>query len=168
MEEERTQSKTQEKIEAAFLAMLAHKDLEDITVTGICSRAGTGRSSFYCYYRDSRDVLRAVEDRLLTELSSIIACSDLQDLGFYYAPRRYVASHRGKFRLLLKKDCRFALRWKDAVKASLIPAVGENQLLAETAASAVVSAYSLWLEGGGIKDFASYGDFIASLLKDVL
>lgn len=46
----------------AFLLILSEKNLQDITVTELCKKAGVARITFYKYYKTINDVLKATVD----------------------------------------------------------------------------------------------------------
>lgn len=50
---------TQECIVDAFLILLGENNLQDITVTEICKKAGVARITFYKYYKTINEVLKA-------------------------------------------------------------------------------------------------------------
>lgn len=61
------------KIENAFIALLRHKDTEEISVTEICKRAGVNRSTFYANYTDIKDLMDAIGERMFGALHRIYA-----------------------------------------------------------------------------------------------
>lgn len=53
---------SQECIIDAFLMLLSENNLQDISVTEICKKAGVARITFYKYYKTINDVLKATVD----------------------------------------------------------------------------------------------------------
>ncbi len=63
---------TKKNLETAFWDLYLHKPLEKISVQAITEHAGYSRGTFYVYYRDVRDVLEQLEDRLLTQTEQTV------------------------------------------------------------------------------------------------
>lgn len=65
------------------LAELAHKEVEKISVSALCEKAGVSRASFYLYYKDIDDLVvktrEYIIDKLCEQLSIILNTKD----GFY-------------------------------------------------------------------------------------
>lgn len=61
------------KIEDAFLLLIQEKNLNEITVSLICSVAGLNRSTFYANYLDIYDLADQVLDRLAAEIKPLYA-----------------------------------------------------------------------------------------------
>lgn len=55
------------KIHTAFIDLLETRELDDISVTDICGRAGINRTTFYMNFRDIYDLAEAEMNRLETE-----------------------------------------------------------------------------------------------------
>lgn len=53
-----------EHITEALLALLSEKEMEDISISELCDRAGVGRASFYRNFNSKEDILRAYIDKL--------------------------------------------------------------------------------------------------------
>ena len=59
---------SQKRIETAFVRLLQHRELREITVTEICQSAGVNRTTFYANYLDIVDLANAVQKRLEMEI----------------------------------------------------------------------------------------------------
>ena len=55
------------KIHTAFIDLLETHDLDNISVTDICMKAGINRTTFYMNFRDIYDLAEAEMNRLETE-----------------------------------------------------------------------------------------------------
>lgn len=118
------------------------------------------RTTFYAYYRNVDDVLVEVEDGLLAGLAEVterVSSGNLPAMNFetfLEETLAYIRANWGYFHVLLvgQPDTRFVARWKDAVKANFarrcpeVRMCGNWDLIAEMAASAVVGAYTWWME----------------------
>ena len=56
------------RMETAFVRLLQHRELKQITVTDICKAADVNRTTFYANYLDLYDLADAVQKRLEAEV----------------------------------------------------------------------------------------------------
>lgn len=61
--------KTKKNIETIFLNLLKEKDLEEISVSLICSLVNINRSTFYLYYSNIYDLLEQIEYKMIIKLT---------------------------------------------------------------------------------------------------
>jgi AcrR family transcriptional regulator len=55
-------------LKKSLITLLEQKSIEKITVKEICGVADLNRSTFYAHYKDPYDLLRQIEEELLSEL----------------------------------------------------------------------------------------------------
>lgn len=67
----RRRRESQQRIEEAFTALLAEKELNRISVTDICAMAGVNRTTFYANYTDVYALAEAVKEGLKREVLSL-------------------------------------------------------------------------------------------------
>ena len=60
-----------ERIEKVFIELLQTKELDEISVSDICKRAGLNRTTFYANYTDIYGLADAIRDKLETEVSDL-------------------------------------------------------------------------------------------------
>ena len=60
-----------ERIEKAFIELLQTKELNEISVSNICKRAGLNRTTFYANYTDIYGLADAIRDKLENEVSDL-------------------------------------------------------------------------------------------------
>lgn len=60
-----------EKIERVFIDLLQSKDLNQISVSDICKKAGLNRTTFYANYTDIYALADSIRDKLETNLSDM-------------------------------------------------------------------------------------------------
>ncbi|MDO4563963.1 MAG: TetR/AcrR family transcriptional regulator, partial [Clostridia bacterium] len=65
-----------EHIRAALLALLAEKQIDDISISELCDKAQVGRASFYRNYENKEDILKAYLRQILDEWVSEYAKSE--------------------------------------------------------------------------------------------
>lgn len=67
----RRRKASRNKIEAAFMELLQHNELNKISVTEICRSAGVNRTTFYANYLDVYDLADAVQKRLEEQVAGL-------------------------------------------------------------------------------------------------
>lgn len=151
---------TRDAIRTEFMRIYEHERVDRITVKGLCAAVPVARTTFYAHYRNIDDVLLDVEDGLLAGLADVterVSCGDLPNMDFGEFLNEtfgFIRASWHDFHALLvdQPDARFVSRWKEAVKANFArrhPQVRMRQnwnLVAEMAASAVIGAYTWWME----------------------
>lgn len=168
----------QQSIEQALLALYAEKDLYQISVKELCSKANVARSTFYTYYDVLDDCLLEIENRTLRELlvlndaiSGQEKISEL-DLSFYRHTIAYIKAHQALLSLFLLKrpNYRFIGKWKDAIKYHLYSRMPSNEnernkgLTLEMLAAQLIGAYQYWLQNPYDLDFA----YVEKLMRKTL
>ena len=142
------------------MGFYVREPLDRITVKGLCAAVPVARTTFYTYYRNVDDVLLDIEDGLLAGLAEVterVSGGDLprMDFGKFLGETfGFIRANWRDFRALLveQPDLRFVAKWKRAVKSNFArryPKVCMRQnwdLIAEMAASAVIGAYTWWME----------------------
>lgn len=78
--EDRRVRKTKAQLRQALTALLARKDLKDITVKELTDLADVNRGTFYCHYQDIYDMLVQVENNLFEELVHVLDAYSASDL----------------------------------------------------------------------------------------
>ena len=150
-------------IRKELMRAYAREQLDRITVKGLCAAVPVARTTFYAHYRNVDDVLLEVEDALLAGLAEVtgrVSGGDLPRMdfsAFLDKTLAFVGQNRDDVHALLvaQPDARFIRRWKNAVKANIAlrypqaRALPNWDLLAEMAASAVIGAYTWWMEHPG-------------------
>lgn len=147
-------------IRTEFMRIYERERVDRITVKGLCAAVPVARTTFYAHYRNVDDVLLEVEDGLLAGLAEVtgrVSGGDLANMDFAVFLDETLGFIRGRWRdfhalLVDQPDARFVARWKEAVKANFArryPGARMRQnwdLVAEMAASAVIGAYTWWME----------------------
>jgi len=151
---------TCEAIRREFVRMYACERMDRITIKGLCAAVPVARTTFYAYYRNVDDVLIEVENGLLGGLAEVterVSGGDLPSMDFAVfldETFSFIRRNWSDFHALLvdQPDARFVARWKDAIKANFARRYPEAcmrknwDLVAEMAASAVIGAYTWWME----------------------
>ena len=73
------------RMQQALIDLLEEKDLNDISITDICEKAGVNRSTFYAHYDNLYDLLKETQESAITEffdsLNSDIGPSDFSKMS---------------------------------------------------------------------------------------
>ena len=78
--EDRRVRKTKARLRQALTALLAQKDISEITVKELAEQADVNRGTFYCHYRDIYDMIAQVENTLFEELEQLMDAYTTSDL----------------------------------------------------------------------------------------
>lgn len=78
--EDRRVRKTKARLRQALSALMAQKDVRDITVKELTELADVNRGTFYCHYRDIYDMITQVENSLFEELGEVMDAYTTSDL----------------------------------------------------------------------------------------
>lgn len=62
---------SRDKIEIAFIHLLQKFDAEDISITELCKAAQINRSTFYANYMDIYDLVKKIEERMLSDFEAL-------------------------------------------------------------------------------------------------
>lgn len=145
---------------AEFMRQYAKKDVQGITVKGLCKAAPVARTTFYAYFNNTDDVCERIEDEIIGGLEAVTASvskGNLPDMGFDLfmdAVEEYIKEHWAAIYAFLaaQPNARFIRKWKDNIilhfgerypEKKRIPHFGA---VAEIAASSLIGAYTYWME----------------------
>lgn len=94
---------TKEAFKNALIELLLEDQrTEQITVTQICSRAGINRSTFYSHYDIPIDIMKEIEEEVLTDFRECIAKIAQSDKSRLICLLRFIKDNARIFRILLK------------------------------------------------------------------
>ncbi|AVV58362.1 TetR/AcrR family transcriptional regulator [Paenibacillus glucanolyticus] len=82
---DRRSLRSQESIKGAFIALLAEKSFDEITIQDIADKANVGRRTIYLHYLDKYDLLDRLIEEYISELRRL--CQSSSDLSFVDAMR---------------------------------------------------------------------------------
>lgn len=152
-------------IERALLELYCRKELGEISVKELCSKASVARSTFYAYYNVIDDCMLSIENRLISELvrlnSELMGTDTLEDLDFFRDAMEFVQDNSETFTVLLVKrpNFRFIEKWKDGIKYHMYDRMPHQsseknrELTLEMIASEAIAAYTFWLKKSYDIDF---------------
>lgn len=97
--------KSQEKIEKIFLQLIQKKDIEDISISAICSMANLNRSTFYSNYVDIYDLANKIKTKMAEEFSDFHKERNSKtDSDGYLAMFKYIKDNQIFFKTYFKLE----------------------------------------------------------------
>ena len=147
-------------IKKQFMKEYEKREFGAITVKALCASTPVARTTFYAYYSNTDDVRSEIEDELIQGLMDVaeqVSGGDLASMDFQKfmdETERYIRNNWGDIELFLVKqpNLRFIRKWKDAIKVNFFKRhpkmryAKNHDAIAEIAASAMISAYTYWME----------------------
>ena len=94
---------TKKLLRDSLMALMEEKPISRISVTELCKGAGVNRGTFYSHYREPEDVLRNIEEDLVSNVSDIL--DNLSDTSeIYHAVTQALYRNRDACRLLISPN----------------------------------------------------------------
>lgn len=148
--------RTRRTIRETLFSLMGEKPVERITTTELCREAHINRNTFYAHYGSPEDVMREVEDELVSDvertLKKAYATGDVTlELS------RHVARHQDLYRALWRcKSSRLKERAMDLVVGQSLDVwhreglskIGEGELFLRFAAQGSLAVMERWLYDG--------------------
>ena len=170
---------TEARICCALVELLHEEPLADISVKELCSRAYVARSTFYAHYRNVDDVLAAIEQAAVEDLTVLndplatASPSDAASLSFFQGTLAYLDEHRDLMGVLLveRPDARFIARWKEAIEGHLrarspmAVSTTEGEFTIDLVASSMVSGCAYLVEHSTTLDVEKACTILADILR---
>ena len=156
--------KTKRAIRNAFAALIAEKDLNDITIKDISDVADINRKTVYNYYGGIHEILDEIENELVSSFEKVI-----QEIDF---PRNLENPNKIFETLtdVINEDMEFysQLMLKIRVKQTLaqrLPADKKKiELIADFITSGMLSAYQSWFNSGREQPIAEFSKEVSVLV----
>jgi AcrR family transcriptional regulator len=161
-------------LRAAFLALLEHKALDQITIRDICAEAGVHYATFFRHHQTKEALLNAIAAEQIVQLISLT--NAIRGVGNYTAGFRalcaYVEDHRALWSALLNGGAGAAMR-EEWIRQSRRVAANETavnkwlprELGTICAATLIAETMAWWV---GQNDEAYSVDVVAGILQRLL
>ena len=136
--EDRRITRSRAALRQALIELMEEQGLENITVNGLCARAGLTRGTFYNHYQDKDALLAAFEDEIIADLAELekrLGTLGVQDVLPYIAEKRPLPVLVGLFDYLRSQgdflhaalgaggDVRFAPRLRDTLCTQIVESI---------------------------------------------
>lgn len=179
--------KTKKAIAEAFMALLAEKPIEEMTVNELCDRAGVRRTTFYKHYRDKLDYIASFAKDLRDKFDDIIWKNGKPDStpDYYVAYAKqlvaFISRHEVEVNNLLESSVLPLIvttlssqNYKDtydrlmvSVKAGM-ELCASPEVVAGMIVGAVSTAISLWLQSGRSMPADQLAEEIGAMVKKAM
>lgn len=174
--------KTRQAIRNTLSLLMSEKELSDITITELCSRAQINRKTFYRHYRAISDVINELENELLTKFSDILKNSrtSILDIGSVLGEiSALISGDQEYFVKLLKLNPelfsggRVKAMLRRAIEIALrdVCSITDEQTLhalSEYTVSGILSLYSAWFDSGCTGSLEQMTDIARRMTTDGL
>lgn len=174
--------KTRQYIRNALSTLMSEKELPDITITELCSRAQINRKTFYRHYRSISDVITEFENELLSDFSDILKKSktSILDIGAVLEEISALISRQQDYFIRLLKlnpelfsGGRVKAMLRRAIEIALrdVCAITDEQTLhalSEYTVSGILSLYSEWFDSGCTGSLDYIADIARKMTTDGL
>ena len=151
---------TKQAIQSTFIALYRKRSFDKISVKELCVQTPVARTTFYEYYDNLGTLKAEIEDNLIGGILGIEKATAEGNFSamnlnvFFSRTLDYIKSHweENYAFLVAQPNLTYIAKWKDAIKYHFklrFPekaAVPNHGLIMEVIASAVIGAYTYWME----------------------
>lgn len=170
---------TKQAIHAAFIAIYRRKSFDKMSVKELCIQTPVARTTFYEYYDNLGTLKAEIEDELISGILKIAketAEGNFAEMNlkvFFSRTLDYIKSHwdENYAFLVAQPNLAYIAKWKDAIKDHFrlrFPekaAVPNHGLVIEVIASAVIGAYTYWMDHPDEVDTQKLADISVQMLS---
>lgn len=171
-------SVTGDAIRRSFLKLYRDVSFEKMTVKMLSEAVPVARTTFYEYYGSLADVRNEIEDELIggiLELADTCRKEGADIFTFFMRTLDYVMEHKEENFIFLvsRPNPEYISKWKKAIGkhfSSYCPAkenTANYGLILEVVASAVIGAYTYWMEHPDEVDVRQLADISLRMLSAV-
>ena len=151
---------TKQAIQTAFIALYRRQPFDKISVKELCVQTPVARTTFYEYYDNLGSLKSEIEDALIGGILDIAKATAVgnftgMDLNLFFSRTLdYIKCHWNENYAFLvsQPNLVYIAKWKNAIKYHFklrLPekgSVANHGLIMEVIASAVIGAYTYWME----------------------
>ncbi len=167
---------TKTVLKDALVHFMQKQHISSISVKSLCETADINRSTFYAHYTDQYDLLRQIEENVITNLRLHLEQQDYNNVLPVSAQvmtriLKYAKENAELFQVLLSENCDFAFQ-KDVLALSQIVSSQYNKAL-DTRTKDYLEAYSItgcisifqkWLKDGTVESAEEITELILKLV----
>lgn len=96
---------SQEKIEKIFIQLIQRKNIDEISVSTICEKAGLNRSTFYANYLDIYDLSEKVKEKMADDFAAFqMSQNSKQDSNGYLNLFKHIKENQIFFKTYFKLE----------------------------------------------------------------
>lgn len=163
--------KTREALYSAFVALVAERGYDSLSVSDIIDAADVGRTTFYAHFRAKEDLLAFGFARLREQLDSVPRTGAEPRQAFLVALLSHVKSHAGLFAALVGggagglAERHFRSIVEDLIADDIGPG-DQHGIMVAMLSGALLAAIRRWLDtgtrGSGIEIIAAFELLLAA------
>lgn len=138
MEQDRRTRRTKKLLTTAFVDLLSHKKLNEITIKELCEKADINRGTFYLHYQDIYDLKQQIEADICEELTNLIMpiynVKELDSYQLFYNMFSFTKKNADLFNALLgpNGDISFLTNLNNLFKQYFLSPLMQGQPIAYT------------------------------------
>lgn len=169
---------TKQAIHTAFISLYRKHSFNQISVKELCIQTPVARTTFYSYYNNLAELKNEIEDELIEGILEIAKHSiddspDKADMtSFFSKTLSYIKLHwdENYAFLIAQPNLSYITKWKDAIKYHLAlrfpgrETMANYGLIFEVIASAIIGAYTYWMEHPDEVDIPQFTDISIQML----
>ena len=137
-----------EKIERAFLNLIAKYRYDEISISQICKEGGINRSTFYCHYDDINDLIVKIESKFAKNMASIFNYGDRKNNDAFVEMFKFIQDNRYFYKAFL--NIPYATLAEYNTKIEVLKHIGENSDIDKSKTIGIFYRASFF--GAGIKE----------------
>lgn len=170
---------TKQAIHTAFIVLYRRQPFDKMSVKELCVQTPVARTTFYEYYDNLGTLKAEIEDELIggiLEIAGHTAEGNFAEMNlnaFFSRTLDYIKSHWNENYafLVAQPNLAYTTKWKNAIKyhfnlrfpeKAVVPNYG---LIMEVIASAVIGAYTYWMEHPDEVDTQKLADISVQMLS---
>lgn len=169
---------TKQAMHTAFISLYGKYSFNQISVKKLCIQVPVARTTFYSYYNNLAELKNEIEDELIGGILEI-AKHTIDDspekadmTSFFSDTLNYIKLHwdENYAFLVIQPNFSYITKWKDAIKYHLTlrfpgrECMANYGLIFEVIASAIIGAYTYWMEHPDEVDIPKLTDISIQML----
>lgn len=169
---------TKQAIHKAFISLYRKRSFNQISVKELCTQVPVARTTFYSYYDNLVELKEELEDELIGGILEIAKHSiddslETADMtSFFSKTLNYIKQHwdENYAFLVAQPNLSYITKWKEAIKYHLALRFPGREMMAnyglifEVIASAIIGAYTYWMEHPDEVDIPKLTDISIQML----
>lgn len=163
-------TKSKRAIRSAFIRLLDHTPVEQMTITALAKEADVDRKTVYAYYETPADVYREIEDETARELEDYINRQPTIDFPALFAELNHLMEKNRDFYALLSRETAYNNIVQDCMQilADKLALIYHDEWATQFVAAGVVNVYLSWLRGPQEKPLEELSTQLSDFANTVL
>ncbi len=167
---------TKTMLKNALVHFMQRQHISSISVKSLCETADINRSTFYAHYADQYDLLRQIEEDVITNLRLHLEHQDYNNrlpVSAQVMARilEYAKENAGLFQVLLSENCDFAFQKDVMALAQIISSQYNKALDSRTrdyleaySINGCISIFQKWLRDGTVESAEEITELILNIV----